>query len=86
LPPQLEQVAISASYLMGIVTVLLGTPSRVITSNRSPDPILTGSRTLNQNLPHQPGRQAEEVTAVTPPDVFPVNQPQPGLIHECGGL
>ena len=44
------------------------------------------AREVDEDPPHDLRRDAEEVRAVLPADVFPVDQPQVGLVDERGGL
>src|SRR6202043_2609587 len=43
-------------------------------------------RMVDEDLPHHPGRDAEEVRAVFPAHVWLPDQPQIGLMNEGGGL
>src|SRR6516162_10933105 len=44
------------------------------------------SRVVHEDLPHQPRRDPEEMGAILPLNVSPVDQPQIGLVHECRRL
>jgi hypothetical protein len=41
---------------------------------------------VDEDLPHCPGRDAEEVAAILPAHVLLLHQAQIGLMHEGGGL
>src|SRR5262249_45782091 len=41
---------------------------------------------INQDAPHHLGRHSEEMRAVLPTRVLPVNQPQVGFLYEGSGL
>jgi hypothetical protein len=50
-----------------------------------PGPLAAG--TVHKNASHGLGRRGEEMaTAVPVMDLFPINQPQLGFVHQGGGL
>lgn len=48
--------------------------------------ISAGPRTVDENPPHHPRRDGEEVPAVLPLNLIDVNQSKVSLVNQCGSL